>query len=1389
MKPFVACLCAAWSMTAAGGPVITSTSPGVIDAGGPLFKLTIIGSGFTNGAAAYLGNTVLPTKYVNSGQLTAEFGPDLRLIADSYPLTVVNGDRSVSPTFPFTVLPVIGPITPVAATAGSGPVTVTITGIGFQTRMLAQFVLPTGVINLASTVKNANAMTAVIPASALTVAQHAAIQILDPVSKGVSTRYAYFDIDAAPNITSLSPNPVDAGGVYFLLDVIGSGFSPAAAAYWPGGVALGTNWVSNSKVQVAITPELRALAGTFPITVTDPGTGAVSNASPFTVSPVLFSISPASALSGGPAVTITVSGAGFTSTTGLTMTVGANATPLATTLVNSKTMTAVIPATALRTASDIGIQVVDSAGGGHSLVQTLKVSAGIPVLTSLVPTGVLVGAGNFILTVLGSNFTNSSALLWNGSAIACNFINSTELTAIVPGALAQTAGTAAITVANSGGAPSAALTFTIRPQPGPVISAISPTSATAGAAGFTLTITAANCGTGCVAQWNGAALTTTIASPATVTAAVPASLIASAGTASIRLVNPDGGASDPATFTINPPPATAASLNPSSATAGSPALTLTVNGSNLLSGAAVLWNGSALTTSFVSATQLIAAVPASLLQSAGTATVTVANTGSAATAPLTFTIHPPAPTLASMSPTSATAGAAGFTLVLTVANCGSGCAAQWNGAQLATTVVNATTVTAAVPASLAAQPGTAAVRLVNQDGGMSGTLNFVINPVVTLSGLSPNSVVAGSPQMDITVTGRNFLAGATVLWNGGALATMFVNSAQLTATVPAALLQNAATVPVTVMNPGAAPTPPMNFSIRLPAPVLTSISPTSAAAGSAGFTLTIASANCGTGCTAQWNGTPLPTSFVSTTAVSASVPASLIASPGPVSVRLVNPDGGASGTASFTINPGASTVTAVSPASITSGSPATLTVTGSNFAAGAAVLWNGMPLTTTFVSATQLTASLPAALAGGLSAIVTVSNPGGAVSNGFVVTIDAPRPTIASLSPATVTAGGGAFMMSLTGQNFAVNCVARWNGTPLYTSFVSDTQASASVPAELIGATGSASVTLANASGLESNAVTITITPGIPLIQSMDPVSTAAGSPALALTINGANFLAGSKVLWNGSPLSTTFVSSARVKADLAAGLLAAPGLASVAISNPGAGASGSMIFAIGDPQPSTTPAGIVSTASSLAAIAPGSLISIYGTNLAAGDAAAPSLPLPMALNGTAVTINGIAAPVVYVSAGQINAQVPFEVTPGDATLAIQAGARQSAPVNFTVRAIAPGILPVIENAADGSVNSAQAPAHPGDYLTLWVTGQGALATPIATGAAAPSDPIVLPLAAVTAQLGGQDASVSFAGMAPGMAGLLQVNLRVPGVPAGGQPLVLTVGGVASNQVTVAVGQ
>ncbi|HZT40922.1 MAG TPA: hypothetical protein VFA07_01970 [Chthonomonadaceae bacterium] len=269
----------------------------------------------------------------------------------------------------------------------------------------------------------------------------------------------------------------------------------------------------------------------------------------------------------------------------------------------------------------------------------------------------------------------------------------------------------------------------------PVISSLSPSSATAGGAAFTLTVNGSNFVNGATVDWNGSALTTSFVSASQLTASVPSSDIATAGSASVT-VTESGQTSNTATFTINNPVPTTTSLSPSSIAAGSAQFTLTVNGANFVSASTVDWNGTALSTTFVSSTQLTAIVPTSDVATAGTANVTVVNPGpgggTSNAQTFTITSNNPAPALSSISPSSCRAGSATFTLTCTGSNFISSSTVRWTAGGtttvLTTTYVSGTTLTAVVPSSLVANRGTASVTVVNPapGGGTSGALTFTI---------------------------------------------------------------------------------------------------------------------------------------------------------------------------------------------------------------------------------------------------------------------------------------------------------------------------------------------------------------------------------------------------------------------------------------------------------------------------------------------------------------------------------------------------------------------------------------------------------------------------------------------------------------------------------------
>jgi YVTN family beta-propeller protein len=173
---------------------------------------------------------------------------------------------------------------------------------------------------------------------------------------------------------------------------------------------------------------------------------------------------------------------------------------------------------------------------------------------------------------------------------------------------------------------------------------------------------------------------------------------------------------------------------------------------------------------------------------------------------------PPTPTITTISPNSAVAGGAAFTLTINGTNFVASSMVKFGGSAPATTFVNSTQLTAAIPAASIASTGTPAVTVTNPapGGGTSNAINFTVtssaSTVPTISFLSPSCVPAGEQFVDsvdnqLTVVGQNFVPGSVVRWNGSDRPTVFDENVVLTAQISASDIAAAGTAAVTVSNP------------------------------------------------------------------------------------------------------------------------------------------------------------------------------------------------------------------------------------------------------------------------------------------------------------------------------------------------------------------------------------------------------------------------------------------------------------------------------------------------------------------------------------------------------------------------------------------------------------
>ena len=215
--------------------------------------------------------------------------------------------------------------------------------------------------------------------------------------------------------------------------------------------------------------------------------------------------------------------------------------------------------------------------------------------------------------------------------------------------------------------------------------------------------------------------------------------------------------------------------------------------------------------------------------------------------------------------------------------------------------------------------------------------------------------------------------------------------------------------------------------------------------------------------------------------------------------------------------------------------------------------------------------------------------------------------------------------------------------------------------------------------------------------------------------------------------------------------------------------------------------ASVANGASFKQSFAPGSILSVFGSQLSPVTQSASSVPLPLSTSGVAVLVNGIAAPLYYVAPGQLNVQIPYEATANGTSVLSVNNNGQVTTKSFQVAAAAPGIF---TNSAGALVPTATAAV--GQEIAFYITGAGAVLPAIPDGAAPAASTALanlpMPVQPTTVTIAGTAATIDFRGIPWALVGVTQINVQVPnGIPAGAQPVVVTVGGVASAPATITI--
>jgi uncharacterized protein (TIGR03437 family) len=242
---------------------------------------------------------------------------------------------------------------------------------------------------------------------------------------------------------------------------------------------------------------------------------------------------------------------------------------------------------------------------------------------------------------------------------------------------------------------------------------------------------------------------------------------------------------------------------------------------------------------------------------------------------------------------------------------------------------------------------------------------------------------------------------------------------------------------------------------------------------------------------------------------------------------------------------------------------------------------------------------------------------------------------------------------------------------------------------------------------------------------------------------------------------------------------------------------------------PSITPGGVVNSVTYAQGqpVSQGSLVAIFGSQLAAATAVAATIPLATALSSVAVTFDGIAAPISFVSSGQVNVQVPWEVLGGGngtSQVVVTNNGQKSNPQAVSIGGASPGVYATADGhaiaidaqdpnsqrygaiaAPPGSIPGLTTfPAQVGDLLIVYATGLGAVDNPATTGNNS-VDKLRTAVNPPTVLIGGAKANVAFAGLAPQYVGVYQLNVFVPQVsPGNSVPIQIQLGGITSPVTT-----
>jgi pimeloyl-ACP methyl ester carboxylesterase len=946
---------------------------------------------------------------------------------------------------------------------------VTVFGSSFQSGLTVSITFPGGGgTTLSGTQIQSVTSTSFVMVATLSATGTWSIRVNNP--DGGQSNTFFFTVQSAsqpPSISSVSPSSPTRSDSNQNVSVFGSNFVSGltVTVFIPGG---GTATLSGSQIQSVSSNSFTMVitlnvVGTYGIRVNNPS-GAQSNTFNFSVqaaNPSINSISPSSPTRSDSDQSVSVFGSNFVS--GLTVTVfipgGGTATLSGSQIqsVSSGSFTMVIT---LNVVGQYGIRVNNS-GGAQSNTFNFTVQSATPSISSVSPSSPTRSDSNQNVSVFGSNFVSGLTVTvfipgggtatLSGSQIQS--VTSSSFTMVIT---LNVVGQYGIRVNNSGGAQSSTFNFNVQ-SAAPSISSVSPATPTRSDSDQNVSVSGSNFVSG---------LTVTVFIPGGGTATLSGSQIQGvtsgsftmvvtlnvAGQYGIRVNNPSGVQSNTLNFNVQASSPSISAVSPVTPTRSDSDQSVSVSGSNFVSGLTVTVFIPGGSTATLSGSQIQSVTSGSFtmvitLNVAGQYGIRVNNPSGAQSNTFNFNVQSVSPSISSISPSTPTRGdsdqsvsvsgsnfVSGLTVTVSIPGGGT---ATLSGSQIQS--VSSGSFTMVITLNVVGQYG---IRVNNPSGAQSNTFNFNVQSVSpSISSISPSTPTRGDSDQNVQVFGNNFVSGmtVTVFIPGGGTATL--SGSQIQSVTPSSFimvitLNVVGQYGIRVNNPGNVLSNTFNFTVQNSgaSPTITSISPASPSSSANDQNVTVLGSSFQQNLTVSVNFPGGGSATLSGTQIQRVTSGSFImritmGAVGPWSIRVINPDGSQSALFNFTVSNGVQSpsVSSVNPTVLSSNATdQDVTVNGSNFQSNLSVAvtfpsGGGTTLTGAQirnVTSTSFVMRITVNVAGTWK--IRAINPDSGQSGDFSFTVISTggMPTISGINPVSPTTSGADQNVTVTGTNF-----------------------------------------------------------------------------------------------------------------------------------------------------------------------------------------------------------------------------------------------------------------------------------------------------------------------------------------------------------------------------------